>query len=113
MSKRGEEVFLQTSEILIFNKIGEYSKSNGYEVVYFKVEASKYRDDIKHDYYIHFVHLVKDGDVRFSIYYDEFNLTSKLLDYSYYELFDGYDAKRFGICEEEEIRLYDEIKQVI
>lgn len=113
MSKQGNEIFLKTSEIEIFNKIGEYSKTKGYNVVYFKVKTSKYRNDIKHDYYIHFVHLVKDYDIKFSIYYDKFNITSKLVDYSYYELFDGYEAERFGICNEEKIRLYDEIKKAI
>ena len=111
------EKFQNLSEITLLNLIGYYAEEKGYTSVYFKSKMPKpvTKDggfEIEYEY-MHYVHLVKDEKMKVSIYYDESNLGSIVPEGPYYELYDRCDVERFLNTDEEEMNLFNRVKELI
>lgn len=96
----------ETSPIEVFNTIGNMLPK-GYEPIYFKAKFPKINIDeegrIIDDYgYLHYIHIVKNGDLKISIYFDDASIGS-LIEVPYYELYDLDDVYRYLTNEEEDL----------
>ncbi|MGL5751990.1 MAG: hypothetical protein ACRCXT_15770 [Paraclostridium sp.] len=115
MKKIGMQEFQEESEVEAFNLIGQDAGTKGYDIVYFKTlmpKLVKSESDYEFEYkHMHYIHLIKDDDVQFSIYFDEFGLGSILPGSPYYELYDRFDIERF--FEEDVEELFKRIKELI
>ena len=107
----GEPHFQEVSEIPLFNLIGEYGESKGYDVVYFKSVVPKNSKEHK---YMNYIHLYKDEELNISIYFNTFDIEIFEVN-SYYELYrsDTAETERFFATIEEERRLFDTVKKLI
>lgn len=112
MEKMGSKEFQEVSEIEAFNLIGQDAETKGYDVVYFKSLWPYMSENFVMKFkYMHYIHLIKDEEMKYSIYFDEFNLGSIVPDGPYYELYDTCDIERFP--QEYEKELFDRIKELI
>ena len=107
----GEPHFQEVSEMHLFNLIGEYGESKGYDVVYFKSVVPKNSKEHK---YMKYIHLYKDEELNISIYFNTFDIEVFKVN-SYYELYisDTGEAERFWATIEDEKRLFDTVKKLI
>ena len=107
----GEPHFQEVSEIPLFNLIGEYGESKGYDVVYFKSVVPKNSKEYK---YMNYIHLYKDEKLNISIYFNTFDIEVFKVN-SYYELYrsDTAETERFFATIEAEKNLFNKIKELI
>ena len=106
-----EPHFQEVSEIPLFNLIGEYVESKGYDVVYFKSVVPKNSKEYK---YMNYIHLYKDEKLNISIYFNTFDIEIFEVN-SYYELYrsDTAETERFFATIEAEKNLFNKIKELI
>lgn len=117
MSNTMLEICQETSEIALFNKIGEYATSKEYDVVYFKSKLPKlvtiessYEMQYK---YMHYIHVLENNEFILSIYYDKYNIGALYPESPYYELYDGSDVDRFLETDDHEMDLLDKVKELL
>ena len=101
-----DEIYLDKSEIDIFNKIGEYADSKGYVVVYFKTKGMLHKDK-----YTQYIHIYEDEELKISIYYNDIKL-EKLE--KYFELYDIENIHRFySFFDSCEMNLFNKVKEIL
>ena len=87
------------SEVDLFNQIGLMTIAFGYKAVYFKkllpklIEGEDGYEVILE--YVHYIHLHKDEELKYSILYDEYNIASMFPEKPYYELYDMVGIEKF------------------
>lgn len=106
-----KEIYQEVSDVAVFILIGAYAESKGYDKVFFKAKHKNIHGDTEYEY-MHYIHLYKDGSLKLSIYYDYADLGA-WVGVPYYELYDRCDIERFGTTDEEEMDLFDRVKELI
>lgn len=110
-----EPTYTNISEIDVFNLIGNAVEEKGYVAIYWKWKRPSMLgsyNDIQEWKWVHYIHILKDEDLRLSIYYDEHDAMA-LMGIPYYELYYGGDIERFPVSDEAEMELFDRVKSYL
>ena len=107
------EITQEVSEVSLFNKIGAYAESVGYYIHFFKSKQMSNNFDRPQIVDVHYIHIYKEDYLKVSIYFDGDNSILSTMGVPYYEIYVGGDVERFLMSDEEEMKLYDIITDVL